>query len=656
MTRAIFVSCVLQLALAAALLAQEMPAHPLDGLGAEEIRTVGAVVRGSARTDSTAVFASVQLLEPPKAEVLAWEPGLPFGRRALAVVRQGGRTYEAVVDVAAGRLVSWTAVEGHSHVTADEMREAGRLMRDHPDVRAALARRGLTDLATVECWGGPLGYFDRPEQRGGRRVLEGGCSYVGDAYNSWSREIAGLTALVDIEAGEVLRVEDSGALPLATSDDDFDVASVGPLRPSLAPFEIRQPLGPGFTLDGHQVSWGDWRFHVRVDPRVGAIVSNVGLATDDGVRSVLYQGALSEIFVPYQDSTANWYNRVFLDGGEYADGGLPEPLEPGVDCPEHAVYMSAVFADHDGLPFPRRRVACLFESTVGLIAWRHGYEDTERVDGRPDRRLTLRWNVTAGNYDYLVDWVFHQNGGITVAVGATGILEVRTVDGISTSGPDAVPADDLRFGRLLAPRVLGVDHDHFFSFRLDLDVDGPANALAVGRLARMELPAEHPRRSVWTVREEIAERESDARLDIDLRRPALWRVVSATARGPLGYPTSYQIAPRSNAYTLLREDDWPQIRAGFSAHHLWVTPYAPEERYAAGDYPTLSDGAYGLPAWTEADRSIRDTDIVAWYTLGFHHVPRAEDWPVMPTAWHSFELRPFDFFPRNPTLDLPMRP
>lgn len=656
MPRATLSTLVLQLVLVAGLLAQEAPTHPLDGLGADEIRTVGEVVRASSHTDSSAVFASVQLLEPPKAEVLAWEPGEPFGRRALAVLRQGRQTYEAVVDVAAARLVSWTAVEGHSHVTGDEMREAGRLMLDHPEVRAALERRGLTDLATIECWGGPLGYFDRPDQRGGRRILEAGCNYVGDGFNSWSREIAGLTAAVDIDAGEVLRVEDTGALPLATTDDDFDIASVGPLRDPFPALEIDQPFGPGFTMDGHVVSWGDWRFHVRIDPRVGAIVSRVGIFTGDGVRPVLYQGALSEIFVPYQDSTENWYNRVFLDGGEYADGGLPEPLEPGVDCPDHAVYLRAIWANHDGLPFRRRRVACIFESTVGLIAWRHGYEDTEHVDGRPDRTLTLRWNVTAGNYDYLIDWIFRRNGGITVAVGATGILEVRTVAGTSIEGPDAVPADDLTFGRLLAPRVLGVDHDHFFSFRLDFDVDGVDNALAVGRLERMELPDDHPRRSVWTVRETVAETEHDARLDIDLRRPALWRVVSSEARGPMGYPTSYQIAPRGNAYTLLHPEDWPQIRAGFSAHHLWVTPYAADERYAAGDYPTLSAGAYGLPTWTEADRPIRDTDIVAWYTLGFHHVPRAEDWPVMPTAWHAFDLRPFDFFARNPTLDLPMRP
>ena len=97
-------------------------------------------------------------------------------------------------------------------------------------------------------------------------------------------------------------------------------------------------------------------------------------------------------------------------------------------------------------------------------------------------------------------------------------------------------------------------------------------------------------------------------------------------------------------------------RAGFVEHHLWVTPFDPGERYAAGDYPNGHPGGDGLPAWTAADRSIEATDVVLWYTFGAHHMPRPEDWPVMPVVKIGFSLRPRGFFDRSPALDVPPAP
>lgn len=79
-----------------------------------------------------------------------------------------------------------------------------------------------------------------------------------------------------------------------------------------------------------------------------------------------------------------------------------------------------------------------------------------------------------------------------------------------------------------------------------------------------------------------------------------------------------------------------------------MTPYDAAERYAAGDYVFGSRDAGGLPDWTGRDRAIRDRDIVVWVNLGMHHIPRAEDMPVMPVVWHAFRPRPNDFFGRNP--------
>ena len=86
---------------------------------------------------------------------------------------------------------------------------------------------------------------------------------------------------------------------------------------------------------------------------------------------------------------------------------------------------------------------------------------------------------------------------------------------------------------------------------------------------------------------------------------------------------------------------------------LWVTPCEPRELFPAGDYPNQHAGGAGLPEWTAADRPLEDRDVVVWYAFTNHHVPRPEDWPVMPVANIGFRLEPWGFFDRSPALDVP---
>ena len=91
----------------------------------------------------------------------------------------------------------------------------------------------------------------------------------------------------------------------------------------------------------------------------------------------------------------------------------------------------------------------------------------------------------------------------------------------------------------------------------------------------------------------------------------------------------------------------------FATRNLWVTPFSPDERRAAGDHPNQHVGGDGLPRWTARDRPIVDEDVVLWYSFGVTHVPRPEDWPVMPVEYTGFTLVPVGFFDRNPALDVP---
>jgi Cu2+-containing amine oxidase len=78
-----------------------------------------------------------------------------------------------------------------------------------------------------------------------------------------------------------------------------------------------------------------------------------------------------------------------------------------------------------------------------------------------------------------------------------------------------------------------------------------------------------------------------------------------------------------------------------------------DERWPCGELLVQSEDDAGLPAWTAANRSIENTDVVLWYVFGIHHITRPEEWPVMPVDTVSFWLKPVGFFDRNPALDVP---
>jgi primary-amine oxidase len=87
--------------------------------------------------------------------------------------------------------------------------------------------------------------------------------------------------------------------------------------------------------------------------------------------------------------------------------------------------------------------------------------------------------------------------------------------------------------------------------------------------------------------------------------------------------------------------------------HFWASRFAADELYPAGHYPNQHAGGAGLPQWTAANRSLDNENIVVWYTLNYHHLPRPEDWPVQPCVYAGFHWMPSGFFDANPSLDVP---
>jgi primary-amine oxidase len=622
--------------------------HPLDALTTEEYWATHDILTESGHLTDKTLVSSLLLHEPAKNQVLTWKQGDAIPREADLILLAEGKTYEARIDLHSHSLEFFKEVLGvQAPITASELDTMSDIAKKDSRVIAGLKARGITDLTSVRCEPIPLTFIVYPQQTTDR-IGYGACTDAHGAYHPWGRAVEGMYILANMTTEKILDVIDHAPVPLPRGDINFEEAEATP-REGTKPLLITQPLGPSFTIQHGEVTWQNWHFRFRLDPRVGPVVNLVRYQDGKDLRSILYEGSLSEMYVPYMDPDLGWSTRAFVDAGEFLLGGLIKPVGPD-DCPPQSQYFTGLVPSEKGTPIMKPQLACLFEHASDGPAWRHSEEGL--ISGRPARELVLRTAATVGNYDYILDWVFQQDGTIRVAAGATGIVETKA---IQTNSPPHSMNAKLEHGALVAPNMMAINHDHYFSYRLDLDVDGPNNSLMVDKLIPERLTGPG-RKSIWGVSSSIPATEKEAILDLDLRHPGMWHVINPSHRGALGAPSGYEIMPGATAISNVDPDDPAQRVGAFSEHQLWVTPYNPEERYAAGVYVTNSKGHEGLPAWTEANRPIKNTDIVVWYTLGFHHVVRQEDWPIMPTLWHDFLIRPANFFDKNPVLTLPHQP
>jgi primary-amine oxidase len=635
-------------------------AHPLDGLTADEMTATVAILKAEGKTTDAARFPLIELKEPDKSVVLAWKPGDPEPRVVTVNVKEGDGVFRGEVDLAAKKVLSWAPAGGEAMILLEEFLGAMDLALSHPDMQAGLQKRGLT-REQVFCLPLTAGAFGLPHEEG-RRLMKVPCYVSPSGSNFYAKPIEGLFATVDLRGGEVLEVVDTGVLPLPKDDWGYTEAEVeqraSALRPQDNPATLAQPNGRNFTVDGSEIAWDIWRFRWRVDKRPGVVLSQIQANDAGNWRSVLYQAHLSEVFVPYMDPDIGWYWRTYMDSGEYGFGIFLSPLRKGVDCPAHAAFFPAVVPQDNGAPAEIPDAVCVFERNIGDPAWRHYEifaqtpEQPVPAEGRPATELVVRSASEVGNYDYLIDYVFQQNGMIRVMVGATGLDAVKGA--AATSMADSTAAAETRYGTLIAPHLVAPNHDHFFNFRLDFDVDGTANSFVRTALVPEQTKGDLPRRTLWVTKDQMPMTEMEGRFRVDPMNPAMYHVMNHGKQSGLGHHPGYMILPENSvAYSPLDVvNDPPAKRNAYIEYTFWNTAYAPDERYAGGEFAFQSDGSNSLPAWVQQNRPIHDTDIVTWYTMGFHHVPHMEDWPVMSTMWKGITLMPYNFFPHNPAMTL----
>jgi primary-amine oxidase len=618
--------------------------HPLDPLGPDEIKRAVAIVKSARPVPETTRFVTVTLREPPKSSVM--EPGRNGGvaREAFLVLLDTatGRGHEAVVDLRAQRLTRYDPLpEGvQPSITLDEFVECEEAARRSPEFRAALKKRGIDDLSLVMIDAWSAGHYgNEPAEDRGKRLTRALCWVRSEPTdNGYARPIEGMVAVIDLNRKEVVRVEDHGVVPLPPLAGNWARSFVKDVRTDLKPLDVSQSRGPSFTVRGHQVQWQKWSLRVGFNPREGLVLHTIAY---DG-RPILYRASIVEMIVPYADPRPSAYHKNAFDMGEYGVGMMANSLENGCDCLGTIHYFDGHVADGHGRPVTIKNAVCLHEEDAGLL-WKHTDWRTGQSEVRRARRLTVSMIATVGNYDYVYYWHFHQDGTIQMEVKLTGI--------VNTTGLAA--GETPRHGTEIAPRLSAPYHQHFFSARLDFSVDGEKNTVVEVNTKSSPPGPDNPHGNAYTTELTPLEKELAAQRTVNPLSSRFWRVINSERRNRLDQPVSYRLYPGENVLPFAQPDAAVLKRAGFLTKNVWVTPYDPDERYPTGDYPNQNPGGDGLPKWTKADRNIADRDLVVWYTFGQTHIPRVEDWPVMPVSSIGFLLRPDGFFDANPALDLP---
>ncbi|HUA17682.1 MAG TPA: primary-amine oxidase [Bryobacteraceae bacterium] len=625
--------------------------HPLDPLTVPELEETVAILARENYLQDGVRTVSINLIEPPKSFVEGYRGGDSFERKALAVLLDRNKKIasEITVDLASKSAGSVRQLPPgvQPSIMLDEFSECEQAVRRSALFQEALRKRGVTDpdLVMVEPWSAGMYGTELPEDQGVRR-MRALCFVRSEARdNGYARPIDSMVVVVDLYKMEVIRVEEYGPAALPPESANWAREYIPNMRTDLKPLEIVQPEGPTFTVEGNQVQWQKWKFRVGFTSREGLVLHTISY-TEDGVeRPVLYRASICEMVVPYGDPREQYYRKNAFDIGEYGLGMLANSLALGCDCLGVIYYFDFPLVDSRGRIAPLKNAVCLHEEDFGIL-WKHTDWRTGQSEVRRSRRLSVSFIATVGNYEYAYYWYFYQDGSIQCEIKLTGIMNTTTL----------APGEKPQYGMEVAPQLNAPFHQHIFAARLVPSVDGPNNSVYEVNSVGVPTGPANPHGNAFVAEETLLGTEKEAQRRVNSATARFWRVVNPNKKNRLGRPVGYRLVPGENCPPLVQPDAAVMRRAGFTSNHVWVTPYRPEERYAAGEYPNQHPTGDGLPFWTKANRKVENTEVSLWYVFAHNHVPRPEDWPVMPAAMLGFQFRPDGFFERSAAMDVPPPP
>lgn len=623
--------------------------HPLEALSMKEVEQAVETVRTSPAFGHDLKYVYIALEEPPKNSLISWVPGVELERLVLVVVYEPSKRLasEVIVSITSNEIISVTPCPGmHPPIMSDEFDLDSNAVKADPRWQLAMEKRGITDLSSVEVHSWPAANPGLPADLLGRRIGRA-VSVVREEIldNPFVRPVEGVVAIVDRDTHEVIEVIDEEIMPIPSGNGRYDTEASGPMRTDLLPIEVIQPQGPSFNIIGNEIKWQKWTLRVSLHPLEALVLHRVTYDDQERVRSILHRASLSEMVVPYGDpDTAHWWMAAF-DAGEVMIGALSNSLALGCDCLGDITYLDSVHVKPNGDLNVIKNAICIHEEDYGIL-WKHTDARSGTTEVRRSRRLVVSSIATVGNYEYGFFWYFYLDGTIQMEVKLTGIMQFKSIE----------PGVSDPFSPTVSTGLGAPNHQHFFNFRLDMDVDGNVNSVYEVEAEPIPMGEENPYGNCFKIKKTHLTTEQDAIRDAFYERNRYWLVTNQSVKNSFGGPVGYKLVPHASSTLLVDPESSVAKRATFASHTLWVTPYEPGERHASGDYPNQHKGGDGLPLWTAGNRDISNGDIVLWHSFGTTHLPRPEDWPIMPVEYTGFTLKPVGFFNGNPALDVPPSP
>lgn len=336
------------------------------------------------------------------------------------------------------------------------------------------------------------------------------------------------------------------------------------------PTDCPQSVVVNFPTAGAALT--QWDLCFEVAQRHGLVIRRGNFRTTPLAPhvKVLADARVAEIFVPYHGGQTRLYD---VSGSNYS----LRPLS-AADCP--ASVGGTLLAGN---------LVCREIRSRG-IAWKH------KAKVRRGEEVVLWGALQAGNYVYIIEWTFLDNGTVKAQVGTTG----PTLPSSPTEG-----------------HMLNV------TWRLDIDVNGPdgdtvSQTRHLGSL--------------------IDKTSSDVKTLVPTETSLAWtpteyttvEVTDATLRNINGRLTGYKLVPLRFGTARHRE--------AFTQGDFWITRYNPTELLAA-DLPSYLNG-----------EALSDQDVVLWYTGSAHQEEglRDEDADSVPVKWVGFTLDPQNLFGGTP--------